>query len=426
MGGLIRRLPKGAKVRILRAMYLPLSARGFITTVSLLRLFKVLRRPVVRANNQPRRILVSYPYGNLGDLVLTLPMLEALHAMWPSATIDVAVRARVADLLIGIRFLGDVYRFPNRDSEIPELTPYLRVLDVMTLYRKQMMHRDYDLAISARWGEDASFGKYLMYLTGAPTRCGYSASVAGGNVAADRVLTNVATGGHHEQEALRILRLLNRVGLRRESPEDEDVVTAPIALLQDAAKLCGEELAKPPLDAIRGEYIVIAPGAMVPRKLWPAENFIGTMEKLQQRSDATFVVIGSRDEAAGCEDLVRRFPDRAISLAGKTTLHQLIALTAKATLFIGNDSGPAHIAGALGVPTVVVNFFPSSCTLEHDNSPARFRPCGPRVAIVQPAEPLPPCHPCCSMDQPHCIQQVDVDQVLAAIDALMQVNCQRP
>lgn len=390
-----------------------------MATVWLLRLFKVLRRPVHRVNDPPRRILVAYPYGNLGDLVLTLPMLEALHARWPNATIDIAVRARAADLLTGVPFVGEVYRFPNRESKIPELTPYLRILDAMALYRKQMMHRDYDLAISARWGEDPSFGKYLMYLTGAPQRYGYSAGVAGGNVAADRVLTDAATGGHHEQEALRILRLLNRVGLRSENPKDEDVVTAPIALLQDAAKLHMEDFAKPPLDAVPGQYIVIAPGAMVPRKLWPTENFAQVMKELLRRDSYNFVVIGTEEEAPICRELVERFPDRAISLAGKTSLHQLIAIMANTTLFIGNDSGPAHIAGALGVPTVVVNFFPSLCKLEHDSSPARFRPCGPQVAIVQPAGPLPPCNPCCSMQEPHCIQQVNVDQVLAAAEALL-------
>lgn len=105
-------------------------------------------------------------------------MLEALHAEWPNATIDVVVRARTADLVTGIPFVGNVYQFANRESRIPELTNYLRVLEGLALYRKQMMHQDYDLAISTRWGEDPSFGNYLMYLTGAPRRCGYSASSA--------------------------------------------------------------------------------------------------------------------------------------------------------------------------------------------------------------------------------------------------------
>lgn len=413
-----RRLPS-LKLGIMRAIYLPVSPRGFKATVSLLRWLGILRRIRPVADHGVRRILVSYPYGNLGDLVLTLPMIEALHFEWPDATIDVAARARTADLMTGISFVGNVYRFPNRESRIPEFTDHLRVWDAIALYRKQMMQQDYDLAISARWGEDPSFGNYLMYLTGAQRRCGYSASVTNGNLATDRVLTDVATGGHHEQEALRILRLLSRVGLRSENQEDENVITAPIGVLQDISKV---QLDRPLLNAIQSKYIVVAPGAMVPRKLWPAENFIGVMERLRQQDDFTFILIGSREEATICHEMLERFRDRAISLAGKTTLHELIAIIANATLFIGNDSGPAHLAGALGIPTVVVNFFPLSCSKEHPSSPARFRPCGPRVAIVQPAEPRPPCYPCCSVEEPHCVRQVSVDQVVSAIQVLTRIR----
>ena len=82
------------------------------------------------------------------------------------------------------------------------------------------MSQDYDIAITPRWGEDSCYGNYLVYLTGAKRRCGYSASVNGGNTAMDRLLTDVAIGGGHEQEALRDLRLLSRVNLRAESPQD--------------------------------------------------------------------------------------------------------------------------------------------------------------------------------------------------------------
>ena len=136
------------------------------------------------------------------------------------------------------------------------------------------------------------------------------------------------------------------------------------------------------------------------------------MESLEQREELEFLLIGGPDEAECCEDLARRAPTRRISLAGKTTLLQLVALIANAALFVGNDSGPAHIAGGLGVPTVVISPFPLSCNQEHPNSPMRFRPCGPSVAIVRPAEPLAPCVQACEMDEPHCIQQVSVEQAL--------------
>ena len=77
------------------------------------------------------------------------------------------------------------------------------------------------------------------------------------------------------------------------------------------------------------------------------------MKRLNERQRVTFVLIGGAEDAHRCEDLARQSPENIISLAGKTTLLQLVALIAKAMLFVGNDSGPAHIAGGLGVPTVV-------------------------------------------------------------------------
>ena len=125
-----------------------------------------------------RRILVSI-YGNLGDQVLTLPMLEAIHAHWPAAIIDAVVNAKTADFVSAIPFVDRAYRYTVRDAGIGELTGYLRVLDVVALYRNQIMMQDYDLAITPRWGEDACYGNYLVYLSGAKIRCGYSAGVDG-------------------------------------------------------------------------------------------------------------------------------------------------------------------------------------------------------------------------------------------------------
>lgn len=381
----------------------------------MLRFFGILRRPRLGNDGIVRRILVSYPYCNLGDLVLTLPMLEAVHKQWPDAIIDIAVRARTAELLSGIPFIGEVYQFPNWSSPVPGLTSYLRILELLSIYRRQVMHHDYDLAISARWGTDPSYGAYLMYLTGAPIRCGYTAG-RDGDTDRNRLLTAVATGGEHEQEALRILRLLDRGGLRQRVHDDNAVVDAPISLLQKSTSI-QQNLSL--LKAIPARYAVISPGATVPRKLWPTQRFIEVMKYLAERHELAFVVVGSADDAQSCNDIVQKFPGRAVSLGGKTKLPQLIEIIRRSSLFLGNDSGPAHIAGAIGVPTVVVNFFPLSCDLEHDSSPVRFRPCGPGVAIVQPKHALPPCTPCCAMEGPHCITQISTEEAISVIEALI-------
>lgn len=415
-----RRLPPALKQAIQRALYLPASPTAFIAVMPLLHALGILRRPRHKAGGPVRRILISYPYGNLGDLVLALPMLEAIHARWPAATIDAVVNERTADFVSAIPFVEHVYRYTLREARIRELTGYLRVIEIFKLYRNEVIAQHYDLAITPRWGEDACYGNYLVYLSGAKIRCGYSASVDGRNPALDWLLTHVAKGGHHEQEAVRDLKLLSRTGLKEDTVEDSDVVSRPIKTLKEMATAEMNGASWKELGLPSTKYVVISSGATNPRRVWPIQNLATLMERLQQREELTFLLIGGPDEARLCEQLARQSPVRTISLAGKTTLMQLVALTANAVLFIGNDSGPAHIAGALGVPTVVISPFPLSCNLEHPNSPARFRPCGPHVSIVRPAEPLAPCVQTCELDEAHCIQQVSVDQVLRAIDQLIQ------
>lgn len=414
-----RRLPPGLKPAIQSALYLPISPTVFMAAVSLLRSLKILRRPNPAAGHSVRRILVSYPYGNLGDQVLMVPMLEAIHTRWPGATIDAVVNPRTADFVSAIPFIDHVYRYTVRDASLPELTGYLRVLDVVALYRNEVMLQDYDLAITPRWGEDACYGNYLVYLSGAKIRCGYSASVDGRNTAMDRMLTHVAKGGQHEQEALRDLKLLSRAALKDDAVEDSNVVSRPIRTLKEMATAESNSPYWEELGLASTKYVVISSGATNPRRVWPIQNLAVLLERLHQREELTFVLIGGAEEAIRCEDLARQSSARTVSLAGKTTVMQLVTLIANASLFVGNDSGPAHIAGALGVPTVVISPFPLSCNLEHPNSPVRFRPCGPNVSIVRPAEPLAPCVQACEMNEPHCIQQVSVEQVLGAIDALI-------
>jgi ADP-heptose:LPS heptosyltransferase len=414
-----RKLPPGLKQAIRQALYLPISPTAFMATVSVLRWLKILRSSNPATDAAVRRILVAYPYGNLGDQVLTIPMLEAIHARWPEAAIDVVVNARTADVMSAIPFLDRVYPYWSREARIPELIGYRRVLDVVALYRTEMIGQRYDVAITPRWGQDPCYGNYLVYLSGAKIRCGYSASVDDGNTSMDRLLTHVARGGHHEQEAVRDLMLLSRAGLMEAAVADFDVASQPISALKEVANAESDKPGWTQLGLATTRYVVIAPGATNPRRVWPIQNLDSLMERLEQRGETKFVLIGSPDEASDCENLVQRAPQRRISLAGKTTLLQLVALIANAVLFIGNDSGPAHIAGGLGVPTVVISPFPLSCNLEHHNSPERFRPCGPQVSVVRPAEPLAPCVEACEMNEAHCIQQVSVEQVLGAIDTLI-------
>jgi hypothetical protein len=83
-------------------------------------------------------------------------------------------------------------------------------------------------------------------------------------------------------------------------------------------------------------------------------------------------------------------------------------------LFIGNDSGSAHLAGAMNCKTIVISRHPSGGDPNHANSPIRFAPHCDRVRVLQPAAGLDACKAECLSSDPHCIRAVSVDQAVAA------------
>jgi heptosyltransferase-3 len=398
--------------------------RPYAAFVHVLRALRILRNPVTDPNQPIKRIFISHPFARVGDLVLLLPLLERIRSYWPDSSIDIAVGENVADLLLGVNGLNRVFLFNRSESKVPIVNSCLRLFDGLMFYRRQIMQNDYDLAIVPRWGSIETFeAVYLAYLTGAPERYGYSASVDRGDTAMDSLFTRVAVGGTHEQEAVRNVKLLCRLGLVRETDEDTAVANRTIQPLVNLARIteAGQSQLAPPdtTSKLPARYAVVSPGATAPFRVWPKETLVEALELLHQEFSLVFYMVGAENDASLCNEVAQQIPDFAVSLAGKTNLRQLVALISKASFFLGNDSGAAHIAGGLGVPCVVVSSFPMCCNEEHFNSPSRFRPCGPLVRVVQPAKPMLPCRLACESREAHCIRQVHAKDVVAAAEVLL-------
>jgi heptosyltransferase-2 len=88
-------------------------------------------------------------------------------------------------------------------------------------------------------------------------------------------------------------------------------------------------------------------------------------------------------------------------------------------LFIGNDSGPLHLAVAAGIPVVEISCHPADGDPNGENSPDRFGPFTSRCRIVRPERAKDPCQSSCASSQPHCIAQVSVAQVGHAVTSLL-------
>lgn len=363
------------------------------------------------------RILVIQPHNSLGDHILSLPLLDEIHHAWPSARIDVIAGAAMSTLYDRITYIDRVI-IQSSLAHRPPLTRYLDTLGLIA-HLRSLSCGQYDLAVDTRWDSDdyAYLARLIAFITGAPHRIGYSGRVDGRDPSLDHFLTRPALGGSLEHEVIRKLRLLERVDLNDRKIEDSQLFSSNITLSEIARK---DDV--PALQLLRASglksderYIVLAPSASSPMRIWSIERLCALVEKISTMTGLKFVIIGSAADVELCHRVSTCKPSALISMAGKTSLLEMCSIISRAALFIGNDSGPAHVSGMLGVDTVVISPYPASSNgLDHANAPARFRPCGPRVIVIQPDKSLAPCGDFCHASTAHCINQITQEQVFSA------------
>jgi heptosyltransferase-1 len=161
------------------------------------------------------------------------------------------------------------------------------------------------------------------------------------------------------------------------------------------------------------QWVLLIPGARWENKLWPVENFAATVKLLANDPDLKFAVLGSADDKQLGHTISAAAPGRVLDLTGQTSLHEMIEWLRLARLVIGNDTGPMHVAAALGTPIV-----------------ALFGPTDPRSAgpfrqlnnVLQ--SDFPPCIPCLKgrcfyPERIACLKAITPAQVVGKATALL-------
>lgn len=317
-----------------------------------------------------RRVLVRLPNW-LGDALMARPLLHAVRASWPDASITAVGPAALLELLAPDRAWDEAHPWPLAPGTLAALRA-----------------RRADLALVL----PPSFSSaWFAFRTGARERAGFAHE--GRSLLLTRALRRGARGDLH----------LSREFLALGEAAGASAQGEPPALaVTDEGRTAARELA-----GTRSEraYAVLAPGAAYgPAKRWPAGRFAEVGRRLAARGWG-LLACGAASERAACDELSAACG--AESLAGRTSLGAMAAICAGASAVVSNDSGLAHLAGAVGAPTVTV--FGST-------SSAWTAPLGPRVAVAQRP---PVCAPCfartCRIGY-RCLEAVGVDDVLAALD----------
>lgn len=166
---------------------------------------------------------------------------------------------------------------------------------------------------------------------------------------------------------------------------------------------------------LAGKFIVgLLPGAGRPYKRWPGERFAQVANHFLERPGGRVIIFGSPEERPLARKVASLCRAGVIVAAGELNLREASALMERVNLFITNDSGPLHIALALGVPTIAL-FSPSD--------PSGLLPPGEN-RVLKIIKKDPPCHPCCTKKcrYPFCLEQISVEEVIKEAEKFIDEN----
>jgi heptosyltransferase-1 len=333
-----------------------------------------------------KRILIIKPSA-LGDIVLALPALSALRAQFKQAHIAWLVRPEFAPLLRDHPELDEVLLFNRKQLHTPR-----HLMALIHTLRSQHLDLVFDFQGLFR-------SAFLAKASGSPLRYG----MANARECAPWFYTHRIKPDTDNLHLVDIYLKMVRHAGAAEAPAQ--------FILPDT-----EQDKKTLFDLLKGKaidparYAVFIPGSAHDSKCWPHERFAQLAEKLHHRYNLPVVAIGTESEAHAIDQIVQAAKTPITNPAGQTNLKTLSALLRHARLVISNDTGPGHIASALGVPLVMLFSW---------SNPARIYPYGrPEcMAAIDPFSRNPKVIK--SKDPKHNVTHITVDRVWEKVEQQM-------
>lgn len=368
-------------------------------------------RPEAKRAPGPRNIIV-FRLDQLGDLVLTTPLFHELKRHFSGAECTVVVRSEYKSILAANPNVDGILS-PREIGPrwLPGRARWLAT--ALWFYWTQLRHRRFELAISPRWDVDDSLATMLCVLTSAQRRVGYCTRVSSDkrevNPGFDLAFDVLVPPGQLRHEVDRNLAVADALGVKIKDRQLEIRLT-------DNDRRFADELLKHH-DKARA-LVALGIGGRAAGRKWPLERYAECIARINQTRLVQPLIVCSTEEDAEASVLSLQLTIPPYILSG-TPLRAVCAVLECCDLFLGNDTGTAHLAAAMNCPTVVVSRHPANGDPSHANSPARFAPRCSGHRVVQPLCGAGNCVASCRESAPHCILQVTARQVAnAALELL--------
>jgi heptosyltransferase III len=387
-----------------------------------LRVERVAATLVCMAKKKTRRVLI-YRLGSLGDMMVALPALHLVERAFPDAerrlltNIPVSTKAPVAAAILeGSGLVQGYMRYEIGTRSWRELT---RLWWTIVRWRPEVLvYLGPNRGVEAA-RRDAAFFRLcgVRRMVGVPVTEGmqrnfYGAATGGPNQAMG--------DGNLEPEAARLVRCIGELGAAGEigdpgrlgDPASWDLHLSA-AEHESAARAIGEE-------ALRLEPIAVSVGTKVQAKDWGRENWRALLGRIAETFPGRALLLAGVEEESGASEFAAEGwrahgGGPVVNLCGKLTPRESAAAIARARLFVGHDSGPMHLAAAVGTPVVAV--------FAARNIPRQWFPFGRQHRVVYHRVE---CWGCgletCVEQQKKCLMSIEVEEVLGVVREQLTAN----
>ena len=329
----------------------------------------------------------------IGDVVMISPAMRAIRDHFPNATIAILAKTWVVDTLRGNPFYDELIEYDNLGKHAG-LAGRFRVI-------KELRERRFDCAILFQKAFEAAL---FSFLAGIPLRVGYDTDRRGLLLSHKIRETKEARGKHHVEYFLDIVR---SIGCQVKD------TSLYFHIGEEERKKASKVFEKEGLKDGR-PVVVINPGASKVERQWHPDRFAALADALSENAGAHIVITGGKIDKNAARAIKGKMKDQALDLTGRLTIKEFGAFTGRCSLFIGNDSGPMHVAAAVGTPVVALfgPGIPEKTAPFVD--PSRYRAitkrfqCAPcRQNFFRECKPSP-------SGKPFCIEDITVEEVLEA------------
>jgi heptosyltransferase-1 len=284
-----------------------------------------------------KNILIIKPSA-LGDIVQALPALSALRRSFPDAEISWLVRPEFAPLIenhphltriipFDRKLLGKAWFHPGAFKTLLSLFGRLRRSEFDAVFDFQGLFRT----------------AFFARISGCRKRFGPANAREFSRIFYTHRIEKPADSPHVVDHYMNLVRAAGGA-----STDVEFIVPLDATAKNSVEKILTAH------NIASQTYVVFVPGSAHADKCWPIDRFAALAEKLSSDHKLSIVATGSSSEASLVESLVRSAKTPIINLAGRTSIAELVALLRDAALVVSNDTGPGHIASALGTPMVMI------------------------------------------------------------------------